>query len=160
MKWCGKLQTVAEFEIGGRYSGRQNVQVWSALPKKKVRKTWTEKSKVRTRSTFSGPCPDFLARAQQVAGARKTDAHGTEFRQVVHPFRYGPTTLGGPGCVHLLTVVALRQLPPCRFPPPTTWAPTTRAPTVGMRVDRRPDTNDHKSGGQTCVLIGQHKFEL
>ena len=50
---------------GGRYSGRQNVQVWSTLPQKKVRKTWTEKSKVRTRSTFSGPCPDFLFSPQR-----------------------------------------------------------------------------------------------
>jgi hypothetical protein len=30
---------------GGRYSGRQNVQVWSTFPQKKVRKTWTEKFK-------------------------------------------------------------------------------------------------------------------
>jgi len=54
---------VAEFEIGGRYFGRQNVHLWSARFTEKVRKRWTEKTKVRTWSGKSGPCPDFFTRA-------------------------------------------------------------------------------------------------
>eukprot|EP00966_Prymnesium_polylepis_P265012 6122677-Prymnesium_polylepis.1 len=40
---------------------------------------------------------DWRARSR-FSGCRrpKTDARETEFRQVVHPFCYGPTMLGGP----------------------------------------------------------------
>ena len=53
-----------ESEIGGRYFGRQNVHLWSARYAEKVRKRWTEKTKVRTRSGKSGPCPDFFLAAR------------------------------------------------------------------------------------------------
>jgi hypothetical protein len=41
------------------------VHLWSALGPEKVRKRWTEKTKVRTWSVFSGPCPDLFPRSPQ-----------------------------------------------------------------------------------------------
>ena len=41
------------------------VHLWSALGQEKVRKRWTEKTKVRTWSVFSGPCPDLFPRSPQ-----------------------------------------------------------------------------------------------
>ena len=57
--WATSLIWVAEFEIGGRYFGRQNVHLWSARYAEKVRKRWTEKTKVRTWSGKSGLFTDL-----------------------------------------------------------------------------------------------------
>ena len=57
--WATSLIWVAEFEIGGRYFGRQNVHLWSARFTEKVRKRWTEKTKVRTWSGKSGLFTDL-----------------------------------------------------------------------------------------------------
>jgi len=55
----GYLIWAVEFEIGGRYFGRQNVHLWSARFIEKVRKRWTEKTKVRTWSGKSGLFTDL-----------------------------------------------------------------------------------------------------